>query len=111
MRALIKEDFKKTFTEVDAILAPSTPTTALKLGEFEHYAFFGEMMDVLCEPAAVAGIPAINFPAGLDTQGLPIGLQLMGPYFQEKNILNLSHQYEKETNFFDVVKKGFQKYK
>ncbi len=110
VRALITEDFKKVFSEVDMILAPTTPTTALKLGESEKYSFFGEMMDILCEPAAVAGIPAINVPVGLDSQNLPIGMQLMGNYFDEKNILNLAHQFEKETNFFEVIKKGFANY-
>ncbi len=111
VRQLIIEDFKKIFSEVDLIVAPSTPTSALKLGEFEKYAFFGEMMDVLCEPAAVAGIPAISLPCGLDSQNLPVGLQLMGNYFEEKNILNAAYQFEKETNFFDVIIRNFEKYK
>jgi len=108
VRTLIIEDFKKAFKQVDAIIGPTTPMTALKLGEWEKYPFFGEVMDVLNEPAAVAGIPAISVPAGLDKNGLPVGMQIMGNYFCEGTILNLAHQFEKETDFFGVVKKGLE---
>ena len=101
-RQLIIEDFKKIFKDVDLIVAPTTPITALKLGEFEKYPFFGEMMDVLNEPAAVAGLPAINVPVGLDSQNLPIGMQIIGRYFDEKTILNFAYQLEKETGFFGL---------
>jgi len=110
VRSLIIDDFKKTFSDVDLILAPTTPITALKLGEFEKYPFFGEVMDILNEPAAVAGLPAISFPVGLDKNNLPIGVQIMGRWFDEKEILNLAYQFELETNFFDVIKKGVNRY-
>ena len=111
VRTLIIEDFKKVFKEVDIILAPTTPIAALKLGEFDKYPFFGEIMDVLNEPAAIAGICAISFPFGLTKKGnLPIGLQLMGRWFEEENILNLTYQIEKETDFLGVIKKGVKKY-
>lgn len=110
VRTLIIEDFKRIFQDVDVIVSPTTPVTALRLGEFEQYPFFGEMMDVLNEPAAVAGIPAINIPVGLDKNNLPIGMQIMGNYFDEASILNLAHQFEKETDFFGVVEKGVRKY-
>lgn len=110
VRTLLIEDFKKAFSDVDVIMAPSTPVTALKLGEFEKYPFFGEMMDVLNEPGAVAGIPAINIPVGLDKNGLPVGLQIMGNYFNESGLLNIAHQFEKETDYFGVIKQGMKKY-
>jgi aspartyl-tRNA(Asn)/glutamyl-tRNA(Gln) amidotransferase subunit A len=110
VRTLIIEDFKRAFKEVDFIISPTTPIAALKLGEFAKYPFFGEVMDVLNEPGAVAGIPAINLPAGLDNNNLPIGLQIMGNYFAEKDILNISQQFENETNYFDVITKGVQAY-
>lgn len=110
VRTLIIEDFKKAFKDVDVILAPTTPMTALKIGEWEKYPFFGEVMDVLNNPAAVAGIPAINVPAGLDKNSLPIGIQFMGPHFAENEILNIAYQYEKETDFFRVTKKILDKY-
>jgi len=111
VRTLIIEDFKRVFKEVDMILAPTTPIASLKLGEFEKYPFFGEMMDVLNEPAAIAGICAISFPFGLTKKdNLPIGLQLMGRWFEEENILNLTFQIEKETDFLGVIKKGVNNY-
>jgi len=110
VRTLIIENFKEVFKEVDVILTPTTPVAALKLGEFEKYPFFGEMMDVLNEPAAIAGIPAINIPVGLDDNSLPVGLSIMGNYFDEASILNLAYQFENETDFFGVIKKGISNY-
>jgi len=110
VRTLIIEDFNRAFKDVDVIVAPTTPITALKLGEFEKYPFFGEVMDILNEPAAVAGIPAISIPAGLDKNNLPVGLQIMGKHFDEKTILNLAYQFEKETDFFGVIKRGVKNY-
>lgn len=110
VRTFIIDDFKKIFKEVDIIIGPTTPMTATKIGEFEKYPFFGEMMDVLNEPASIAGLPAISIPAGLDSNNLPVGLQIIGRYFDEGTILNLAYQFEKETDFFGVIKKGFEKY-
>lgn len=110
VRTLIVNDFKKVFDKVDLIISPTTPITALRLGEFKKYPFFGEVMDVLNEPASVAGLPAINIPTGLDSKNLPIGLQIIGRHFDEESILNLAYQFEKETDFFGVIKKGFKNY-
>ena len=111
IKTLIIRDLKRVFEEVDLLVAPPAPITALELGEFEKYPFFGETMDVLKEAAAVAGTPAMNVPCGLDRNGLPVGLQIMGNYFDEGTILNLGYQFEQETQFFDVIKKGRAKYK
>ncbi|MBI3619876.1 Asp-tRNA(Asn)/Glu-tRNA(Gln) amidotransferase subunit GatA [Candidatus Roizmanbacteria bacterium] len=111
VRTLIIKNFKEIFNDVDVIISPTAPITALKLGEFEKYPFFGEVMDILNEPAAVAGIPAVNIPCGTDTNGLPIGLQIMGNYFKEETLLSLAYQFEKETEFFGVIKKGIENYK
>lgn len=111
VRTLIIEDFKKVLKDVDVIIAPTTPITALKLGEFAKYPFFGEVMDVLMEPSTIAGLPGINVPAGFDSNNLPVGMQIIGNYFDEKSILNLAHQFEKETDFFGVIKKGVERYK
>lgn len=110
VREMIKQDFTETFQNVDMILAPTTPVTALKIGEWEKYPFFGEIMDILNEPASIAGLPAINIPVGLDNNKLPIGMQIIGRHFDEKSILNLAYQFEKETDFFGVTKKILGKY-
>ncbi|PIY69323.1 Asp-tRNA(Asn)/Glu-tRNA(Gln) amidotransferase GatCAB subunit A, partial [Candidatus Roizmanbacteria bacterium CG_4_10_14_0_8_um_filter_39_9] len=111
VRTLIINDFKRVFKEVDFVIGTPTPITALKLGEFNKYPFFGELMDKFNEPAAMAGIPAISLPTGLDRNGLPMSLQLMGNYFREADILNASYQFEKETDYFGVIKKGVENYK
>ncbi len=110
VRTLIIDDFENTFKEVDAIAAPAMPVTALKLGEFEKYPFFGEQMDVLAEPSAMAGYPAMSIPVGLDGNNLPIGMQLIGKYFEEETLLNICFQFEKETEFFGIIKKGVKRY-
>lgn len=110
-RTLIINNFKEIFKNVDVIVGPNTPVTALKKGEFTKYPFFGELMDQLNEPASVAGIPAISVPIGLDSDNLPIGMQIIGNYFNEESILNLAYQLEKETDFFGVIKKGIQRYR
>lgn len=103
VRTLIIEDFKRVFQDVDLIAAPTTPITAIRLGDFKNYPFFGETMDVLAEPGAMAGIPAISIPTGLDSKHLPIGMQFMAPQFEEGRLLDIAYQYEQETDFHGVI--------
>ncbi|MFA9288422.1 MAG: amidase [Weeksellaceae bacterium] len=110
VKTLIIEDMQRVFQDVDLLIAPSTPVTALTLGEFHKFAFFGETMDALDEAAAVAGTPAINIPFGFDSQGLPVGIQIMGNYFEEGKILDLAYQFEQETKFDGVIEKGVKNY-
>lgn len=110
VRTLIIDDFQRVFDEVDVIAAPTMPMTALKLGEFEKYPFFGEVMDVLLEPSSLAGLPAISVPCGVDSKGLPIGLQIMGPHFTESRILDIAYQYEQETKSYEIVQKNIMKW-
>ena len=100
---LMKGDFKRVFQEVDFLFSPTTPTTALPIGETKKYSFFGEMMDILTEPAAIAGLPAISFPIGLDKNKLPIGGQIMAPWLNEEKMLNIARQFEISTdNFYGI---------
>lgn len=99
VRTIIIENFNKAFSEVDVILGPSTPVTALPLGATADNPMFGELMDVLVEASSIAGLPGINMPVGFSKSGLPIGMQIMGRQFSEEVILNLAYQYEKETNW------------
>lgn len=110
VRTLIINNFKEVLSEVDVLVAPSMPSAALKLGESSKYAFFGEAADVLTEPSAIAGLPAISVPAGLSAENLPIGMQIIGNYFCESAVLNLAYQFEQETDFFGIIKKGVQNY-
>ncbi len=99
VRYVIREDFEKAFEDVDVIFAPTTPITATKVGDHDDFAFYGEMMDILTEPAAASGIPAISIPAGLHSNGLPVGLQFMGRHFDEGTVLNIAYQLEQELAF------------
>ena len=108
VRTLIINDFKRVFKDVDFIIGTPTPITAIKLGDFEKYPFFGELMDKFNEPGAMAGIPGISLPTGLDRNGLPMSIHLMANYFRESDLLNASYQFEKETDFMGVIKKGIE---
>lgn len=107
VRYVIRQNFEEVFKDVDVIFAPTTPITATKIGDNEKFAFYGEIMDILTEPASAAGIPAISIPSGLHSNGLPIGVQFMGRHFEEGTVLNIAHQLESELNFdrLSVMKK------
>ncbi len=103
VRTIIIEDFKKAFGEVDIIIAPTSPTTALKLGASKQSSMFGELQDVLVEPSSIAGLPGISVPAGFDSNGLPIGMQIIGPQLSEEKILNVASMFEKATDFHTFI--------
>lgn len=99
VRTVIVEDFNKAFKEVDVIIGPTAPVPALKVGASKDSAMFGEMMDILVEPSAIAGLPGISIPCGFTKDGLPVGMQIIGPQFAESLILNVAHQYEQNTSW------------
>lgn len=99
VRTVIVEDFNKAFKEVDVIVGPTTPSTALPVGSSKDHPMFGEMADVLSEPSSIAGLPGISVPCGFSKEGLPIGLQIIGPQFSEEHILNVANQYEQATEW------------
>lgn len=110
VRMLLIEDFERAFQACDVIVAPTTPCVATKIGDMDKYPFFGELMDQMNEPAAAAGIPAINIPVGTH-DGMPVGMQIMGRRFDELGLLQLAHAFEKETEFFNVTKTVMNSYK
>ncbi len=89
VRRLIKEDFKKAFGKVDFIITPTTPTTAFKLGEKTSDPLEMYLNDIYTTSANLAGNPAISVPAGSDSHGLPVGIQIIGNDFNEAGILAL----------------------
>jgi len=89
VRRLIKEDFKKAFGEVDFIITPTTPTTAFKLGEKTSDPLEMYLNDIYTTSANLSGNPAISIPAGKDSHGLPVGIQIIGDDFNEAGILAL----------------------
>tara|TARA_B100002051_G_scaffold250382_1_gene261769 strand:- start:584 stop:2041 length:1458 start_codon:yes stop_codon:yes gene_type:complete len=99
VRKLIKNDFDEAFNEVDAILTPSTPSSAFKIGDKTSDPVSMYLNDIFTVPINLAGLPAISIPAGLDKKGYPLGLQVIGKAFDEQNILNIAYSMEEKINF------------
>ncbi len=96
-RALLVEDYRQAFSKVDAIITPTSTSAAFKIGEMMTDPLQMYMSDILTISANLAGIPGISIPAGLNSQGLPVGLQIMGNHFEEKKILGLARFIEKNS--------------
>ena len=99
VRTLIARDFAAAFAQCDVILAPTTPTSAFALGENSDDPLAMYLNDVFSVPASLAGLPAMSVPAGLDRQGLPLGLQLIGKPFDEQGVLNAGLAIESRAGF------------
>lgn len=103
VRTLIIEDFEKAFESVDLIISPTMPITALKFGESEKNPLFGEMMDILHEGSAVSGLCAISMPIG-DSNGLPIGGQLIAPRLYEEKLAFIGIKYQDNFKHHEKIK-------
>ena len=99
VRRLIKNDFDEAYKKVDAILTPSTPSSAFKIGEKLNDPVSMYLNDIFTVPINLAGLPAISIPAGHDKKGYPLGLQVIGKAFDEQSILNIAFALEKNINF------------
>lgn len=98
IRTLVKQDFDKTFDNIDVILTPVSPTPAWKIGENIGNPLKDYLADIFTIPASLAGICGLSVPAGF-ANGLPVGIQLLGKRFAEKTILRAGHQYQQVTNW------------
>ena len=99
-RALIKKDFNKAFKKCDCIVSPTMPITAFKLGELLDDPIQMYTIDILTCPVNLVGLPAISLPCGFDSNGLPIGFQIIGDFFDEKTILSIAYHLEQELNIY-----------
>jgi len=104
VRKLIKSDFDTAFDKVDAILTPSTPTSAFKIGEKTNDPVSMYLNDIFTVPVNLAGLPAISIPGGHDEKGFPLGLQIIGKAFEEQTILNVAYCLEQKINFKNQIK-------
>tara|TARA_B100000809_G_scaffold70219_2_gene67691 strand:+ start:2977 stop:4422 length:1446 start_codon:yes stop_codon:yes gene_type:complete len=98
IRRLIKNDFLEAFKSVDAILGPTTPGPAFRIGENADEPQAMYLQDIYTISANLAGLPAISLPAGF-IEDLPAGIQLIGNYFDEATLLNLGHQFQAQTDW------------
>ena len=99
VRKLIKNDFDEAYKQVDAILTPSTPSSAFKIGEKKDDPVSMYLNDIFTVPVNLAGLPGISIPAGHDAKGYPLGLQIIGKAFDEQNILNIAYAMEEKIGF------------
>ncbi|HTK88951.1 MAG TPA: Asp-tRNA(Asn)/Glu-tRNA(Gln) amidotransferase subunit GatA [Verrucomicrobiae bacterium] len=98
VRTLVARDFQQAFQTVDAIVAPTTPGVAFKIGEKEDPLQM-YLNDVFTIPTSLAGLPGVSLPAGFTLAGLPIGLQVIGKAYDEATVLRVAHAYERATDW------------
>ncbi len=106
IRRLIKNDFMAAYQQVDVILCPTSPTPAFRIGEKIDDPVSLYLTDIYTITANLAGVPGIALPAGF-AGDLPIGMQLLGPYFSEPRLLNIAHQYQQHTDWHTRTPDGF----
>ena len=99
VRSLIARDFEKAFERVDAVLLPTSPTPAFRIGDKVNDPLSMYLTDIFTITANLIGAPAISIPAGFARDGLPIGVQLVGKHFDESTLLQLGHAFQKATDF------------
>ncbi len=98
IRRLIQNDFLKAFAEVDVIMGPTAPTTAYPIGSKTNDPVAMYLGDIFTISANLAGLPGISVPAGF-VDGLPVGLQILGPHFEEARLLGAGHQFQQITDW------------
>jgi aspartyl-tRNA(Asn)/glutamyl-tRNA(Gln) amidotransferase subunit A len=99
VRTLIKQDFEAAFEQVDVLVCPTAPATAFKTGEKTADPISMYLSDLMTIPVNLAGLPGLSLPCGFDSQGLPIGLQIIGNVLREDNVFQVAHAYEQATEW------------
>ncbi|WP_455374786.1 Asp-tRNA(Asn)/Glu-tRNA(Gln) amidotransferase subunit GatA [Kaarinaea lacus] len=107
LRRLISDEFKEAFEKVDVIMGPTSPTVAFKIGERMDDPVSMYLSDAYTIATNLAGLPGISIPAGFAAD-LPVGLQIIGNYFQEGKLLNVAHQFQQQTDWHMKAPKGFE---
>jgi aspartyl-tRNA(Asn)/glutamyl-tRNA(Gln) amidotransferase subunit A len=103
LRRMISNDFSAAFEKCDFILGPTTPATAFGIGEKNDDPVAMYLNDIFTNSANLAGLPAMSLPSGFDSNGLPIGLHLIGRYLDEATILNAAHLYQQQTGWHQRI--------
>jgi aspartyl-tRNA(Asn)/glutamyl-tRNA(Gln) amidotransferase subunit A len=107
-RAVLSEDFRRAFEEVDVIVCPSIPTPAFAIGEKTEDPLTMYLSDIFTVPASLAGLPAISVPSGFSSEGLPLGLQVLGPRLREENVFAAAGGFEREIALPEEVPRGIR---
>jgi aspartyl-tRNA(Asn)/glutamyl-tRNA(Gln) amidotransferase subunit A len=108
IRRMIADDFQNAFKQCDVIAGPVAPSVAWKFGENANDPVADYLADIFTLPASLAGLPAMSVPAGFGAQGMPVGLQLIGNYFKEAQLLNAAHRLQQATDFHLRQPEGLQ---
>ena len=109
VRTLVMNEFNKAFEKYDVIVTPTSPTTAFKLGSKSNNPMEMYLADICTVSVNIAGLPGISIPCGIDSEGMPIGMQIIGNKFCEETIIKTAYAYEQETKFRDKYKPTFKK--
>ena len=106
IRRMIADDFQQAFTQCDVIAGPVAPTVAWKLGDKSDDPVANYLADIFTLPASLAGLPGMSVPVGLGAGGMPVGMQLIGNYLQEAQLLNVAHQFQLATQWHTAKPQG-----
>ena len=107
VRRLISDDFKQAFEQVDVIMGPTSPSVAFKLGEKKDDPITMYLSDIYTIAVNLAGLPGMSIPAGF-AQNMPVGLQIIGNYFDEARLLNVAHRYQQVTDWHQRIPSEFE---
>ena len=109
VRTLVSNEFSKAFEKYDVILTPTSPVTAFNIGEKSNNPLEMYLADICTVSINIAGVPAISIPCGVDSEGMPVGMQLIGNKFEEEKILNAAYTFEQKVKFRENYKPEFRK--
>jgi aspartyl-tRNA(Asn)/glutamyl-tRNA(Gln) amidotransferase subunit A len=109
VRTLVKKEFDKAFEKYDVLLTPTSPTVAFEMGTRSENPLEMYLADICTVSLNIAGLPGISIPCGVNSDGMPIGMQLIGNKFEEEKILNAAYTFEQEYKFRDKYKPEFRK--
>lgn len=109
VRTLIRKEFEKLFEKYDVLLTPTSPSVAYEIGSKSNNPLEMYLADLCTVTVNIAGLPGISVPCGVDKEGMPIGMQLIGKHFDEETILRAAYTFEKQANFREKYKPEFKK--
>jgi aspartyl-tRNA(Asn)/glutamyl-tRNA(Gln) amidotransferase subunit A len=107
LRRMIADDFQACFKQCDVIAGPVAPTVAWRLGAKSDDPVASYLADIFTLPASLAGLPGMSLPAGFGESNMPVGLQLIGNYFQEGTLLHAAHSFQQATDWHSRVPAGY----
>lgn len=109
VRTIVKNEFDKAFEKYDILITPTSPVVAFDIGSKSNNQLEMYLSDICTVPVNVAGLPGISIPCGIDKEGMPIGMQIIGKQFSEETILQAAYTYEQKTKFKEKYKPEFKK--